>query len=174
MAGPTSDSTWLTADAEFFSADNNQVPQIGQVSLIGYQSFLYSIAGIPSYQLPPQSGVIAITLAVAQEIVADILGSASGVMYAFAVYNLAADRLVNYAPDQESQTFFADMRKKYLINNPAVGVVSASSDQGSSTSLLNPEQMKNMTLMDLQTLKTPWGREYMGIAQSIGTLWGLS
>jgi hypothetical protein len=40
--------------------------------------------------------------------------------------------------------------------------------------LLNPEAMKTFTLANLQNLKTPWGREYLAIAQRAGTTWGLT
>jgi hypothetical protein len=40
--------------------------------------------------------------------------------------------------------------------------------------MLNPEVMNNLTFADLQTLKTPWGRIYLGIAQDVGTLWGVT
>lgn len=96
-------------------------------------------------------------------------------LYAFAVYNLATDRLVNWAPDITGQTYFQDLRRDMKIDRPALGVASSGSDQGTSGTVLNPEFMKQLTLADLQTLRTPWGREYIGIAQSWGsTLWGVN
>ena len=95
--------------------------------------------------------------------------------YDLAVYNLAADRLLNYAPDIEGQTFFADTRTAYKLLAPVVGVVQAASDQGTSGAYLNLEAMKNFTLGDLQTLRTPFGRRYMDIAMSFGpNLYGIS
>lgn len=96
-------------------------------------------------------------------------------LYTFAVYNLAADRLLNYATDLPGQTFFRDIRTKYKLLDPTVGVIQAASDQGTSGAYLNLEAMKNFTLGDLQSLKTPFGRAYLDIAMSYGpNLYGVS
>jgi hypothetical protein len=120
-------------------------------------------------------GAALMTLELAKGIVNEAIAVASLSLYNFAVYNLAADRLFNYAPDIRGQTFFKDQRIKLNLATSRFGVVSGSGDQGSYTNLLNPEAMKRFTLRDLQMLKTPWGREYMGIAQMYGpTVWGLT
>lgn len=139
-----------------------------------YLLFLRGTVNIKATLLPDDADIIVMSLAIAQEIVNDQLACASARMYTLAVYNLATDRLINYAPDEQNQTYFRDLRKDMKINQPSVGVVSASSDESTSTTLLNPEQMKYFTLRDLQMLKTPYGREYLGLAQSVGTLWGLT
>lgn len=139
-----------------------------------YLSFLRGTVGIKAALLPDNADIIVTSLAIAQEIVNEQLACASPRMYTLAVYNLATDRLINYAPDVQNQTYFQDLRKDMKINQPSVGVVSSSSDESTSTTLLNPEQMKYFTLRDLQMLKTPYGREYMGLAQSVGTIWGLT
>lgn len=94
--------------------------------------------------------------------------SVSTLMYGLAVYNLAADRLLNFAQDQAGQTYFRDIRTKFKLLDPVAGVVQSASDQGTSGAYLNIETMKNFTLMDLQTLRTPFGRRYMEIAMSFG------
>jgi hypothetical protein len=94
--------------------------------------------------------------------------------YSLIVYNLAADRLINYAVDLPNQTYYEDVRKKFSINNVSLWVTDAASDHGTSQHGVVPEQLKMLTLMDLQTLRTPWGRTYMGMAQATGTLWGIS
>jgi hypothetical protein len=96
-------------------------------------------------------------------------------MYAFAVYNLAADRLINISPDQTGQSYWQELRKNFKIYDVSVGVAASGSDQGTAVSILNPEMMQHLTLFDLQTLKTPYGRAYMGMAQNYGpNIWGLS
>jgi hypothetical protein len=129
-----------------------------------------------AYLIAPQ--IVPMSLSVALEIVNAILALGSCQMYTLAVYNLAADRLINYAVDATilpDQTYFFDERKKLRINEVSVGVPSAASDQGTATGILNPEFMKTMTLRDLQTLKTPWGRDYMSIALDWGAdTWGLT
>lgn len=115
------------------------------------------------------------TFAVAIVTVNLALAAASQTLYALAVYNLATDRLINFAVDIPDQTFFVDTRQEYGIARPALGVVSSSSDGGTSSSWLNPERMALFTLQDLQTLKTPYGRTYMGMAQAYGpNIWGLT
>ena len=141
-----------------------------------YTLFLRNVVGIASSFLPDGAEIIITTLAIAQEIVNPQINCASARMYTLAVYNLAADRLINFAPDQPEQTYFDDLRgpEKLNISGFAPGVVASSSNETTASALLNPEQMKEFTLMDLQNLKTPYGREYISIAQSVGTLWGMS
>lgn len=129
------------------------------------------------YQIMP--AIVQDSLTIALEIVNEALCHASTRIYTLAVYNLAADRLINFANDSEilaNQTYFSDLReKKYKLSSFAPGVVASSSDEATATSLLNPEQMKNLTIMDLQTLKTPYGRQYMAFAQMWGQgIWGLT
>lgn len=122
--------------------------------------------------------VVQTSFAVALEIVNDTLAAVSPSIYTLAVYNLAADALINFADDDSivrNQTYFEDLRAKLRISEVSLGVVSSSSNDVSSTSLLNPEAMKTLTLQDLQALKTPYGRRYMGLAQAYGSnVWGLT
>jgi hypothetical protein len=114
------------------------------------------------------------TFNIAMDIVSETL-NASPDVYVLAVYNLAADRLINYALDISGQTYFQDLRKDYRIATVSVGVASSANDQGTSVGILNPRAMETFTMLDLQTLKTPYGRAYMGLAQSYGpALWGLT
>ena len=127
-----------------------------------------------AYLIAPE--VVFASFEVALDIVNEQILAASSSQYALAVYNLAADRLLNYAPDLPEQTYFSDQRgkDKLSLTSVSVGVPSAVNDQGTSVGILNPEQMKLFTLADLQCLKTPYGRAYMGIAQSVGMLWGIT
>jgi hypothetical protein len=106
-------------------------------------------------------------------------------IYAIAVYNLAGDYLVNYkiddigTPDIAGTNpplkFWAYTRTIYKIDSFIPGVVASTSDNGSSTSLHVLEMFDRMNLMDLQTLKTPWGRRYMQLASQMGPNdWGIS
>lgn len=131
--------------------------------------------GVPTSALPDNSLVLVYAYDVAIAIVNDSLECVPPI-YKLAVYNLGGDNLVNWAPDQPGSTYWADLRGKegYNIGAFAPGVVQATSDESTSTSLLNPEFMKTFTLANLQNLKTPWGRQYLAFAQSYGTLWGLT
>lgn len=150
-----------------------------------YTSFLQGEVGIPEGVANASANAIAVSLSVAVATVSPDLAvgacapAATGLVavsfYVLACYNLAADRLFNWAPDPPNQTFFSDQRQKMRLLEPAVGIVTTASDQGTAGSLMNPEQLRRLTLADLQTLKTPWGRAYLGMAQSYGPqLWGRS
>lgn len=147
--------------------------QTNPPNISDYTSFLYDVVDIPPANLPPSSEIIPTSLQIAVDTVNEQL-LITGVMYVLAVYNLAADRLLNYAIDIPNQTYFKQLRKTLRLNDPTFGVPAAGSDAGTAVSIFNPEVMKNLTLMDLQTLRTPYGREYMGIAQSVGSIWGLN
>jgi hypothetical protein len=154
------------------------------VTLAGYQYFLTNYVQIPVYALPLSSPVIQMTLNVALRIVdTDLIVAGSAwcppsppdtTLYDLAVYNLATDFLINYATDQPGQTYFADLRQNFGIFNFIPGVISASHDETTGETLLNPDFMKNFTLSDLQRLKTPYGLRYLQLAQDLGTIWGLS
>ena len=131
--------------------------------------------GIGQAFLPDNSMWIGITFNVAMGIVNDTLNAANASLYTLAVYNLGVDRLINFASDQEGQTYFADWRVKLGIYTFASGLVASSSDSGTSQSLQVIEAAKRMTLQDLQHMKTTWGRVYSGFAQQYGpTVWGLT
>jgi hypothetical protein len=117
---------------------------------------------------------ILVSFLLALEIVNEVLDVSMG-MYAMAVYNLAADRLINLQPDTSGQTYWAKLRETFKIYDATPGIVVSGSDQGTTSSVLNAEFMKNLTAFDLQTFKTPYGRAYMGITQNYGpSIWGLS
>ncbi len=133
------------------------------------------LAPAPGDQYIIVQPVASMSLGVAEQVVNDDLQAAVPALYTLAVYNLAADRLINYAPDQTGQNFFASNRSSYHLLDIEVGVIQGASDQGTSGSYLNIEAMKTFTLGDLQMLKTPFGRRYMEIAMNYGpTLWGMS
>lgn len=73
-----------------------------------------------------------------------------------------------------SETYFATLRRQFGIGAFRAGVISASNDESTGESVLNPEFMKTLTLGNLQNLKTPWGRQYLAFAQDFGEIWGLS
>jgi hypothetical protein len=143
-------------------------------SLSAFTTFLQTVVGIDPIYLPTNSPVIGYAYDIAFSIVNPILCVVPGNLYALAVYNLGADGVINYATDQPGQTYFMDLRKAYNINLFVPGVTGASSDSGTAQTRVTPEFMKNFTMMDLQNLKTPYGRAYLGWAQQYGTIWGLS
>lgn len=74
-----------------------------------------------------------------------------------------------------TEQYFAAARKSFKLAGFAPGIISSTSDAGTSASFDNPDFAKGLTLFDLQLLKTPWGRAYLNIAQKYGpTIWGMS
>lgn len=126
-----------------------------------------------SYLIAPK--VVVNSLNIATATMNETLATVAADEAVYAAYNLAADRLITYAPDVPGQSFWRDTRKAYRITEARVGILSSTSDEGSSMSYLNPEQFKRLTIGDLQMMKTPYGQAYLAFAQAYGEdIWGLS
>lgn len=143
-----------------------------------FLTFLRGI-GIDPLYLPDNSPSIGYAFSLAMTFVNPRLACVPSLpgywtIYEMAVYNLGTDNLFNFAPDQEGRSYFADKRKEYDLRVLIPGVVTSSSDESTSVGYTNPEFVKNLTIGDLQNLKTPYGRVYMNIAQQYGTIWGIS
>ena len=162
--------------------------QIG-VSPVGVLPRLYPNGSLPVFD-PTTSPYVQVALDMALQIVNPHLQRVRGVpnantIYTTAVYNLAGDILINIAQDMEGDPVYGSigqeqlplwqwLRAKFQINNFMPGVVASTGDNGTSTSLQVIEAMSRATIMNLGNLKTPWGRAYLGFAQSWGSLWGIS
>ena len=150
-------------------------------TLGGFIGFITNVMGISATYLPSDSPIISYVFNFALNYVNQALqaipNANTGMWspYAMEVYNLAGDRLVNFAQDQVGQTFFQTMRTNLGLNSFVGGVISATADNGTSQSMVVPEAMETLTFSDLSTLKTPWGRQYLGMAQDYGAgPWGIS
>lgn len=143
----------------------------GPPTLAGFQAFLAGVVGIDPLYLPPDSPVIGYAFHIAKTIVNHALWAAG--TYTLAVYNLGASQVINFAPDQPGRTYFHELRDKLGISDWTAGVITATSDQGTSESLLTPDFMKNLTMANLQQIKDPYGRQYIAFAQDYGTVWTL-
>ena len=158
----------------------------GAPTIGGFNEFITTVMQVPAAALPPGSPVIQWSFDFAYDWVntglAGVPSQSGGwSMYTRAVYNLAADTLINWAQDPDAEPIYKDdlkywawLRKTYGVLNFVAGVVNSTSDEGTSASYQIPEQFKEMTIANLGNLKTPYGRAYLGIAGSWGTLWGLS
>lgn len=143
-------------------------------NLTDYTTFIRTQVGIGPVYLPDSSMWINVSFDVAVRMVSLWLERADCVIYTLAVYNYGADRLLNFATDQPGQTYFADARKALNISGFTVGMITSSSDQGTSQSMEVPDWAKEMTIGDLQMARTPYGRQYLAFAQMIGVIWGLT
>lgn len=144
-----------------------------------YLTFIRNGLGIGPAFLPDDSLWVTTTFNMAMATVNLTLTAAtvgtSGPYYTLAVYNFAADRLLNFALDQPGQSYFKDKRAALGLNSFAAGLVAASGDQGTSQTLEVIEAVKRMTITDLSMMKTPYGRAYLDFAQAYGpTIWGLT
>lgn len=160
---------------------------LSQPTLAGFKTWI-TYQGIPDGALPDDSPVIPVAYNVSKALVNQWLATvpspdiALPSIYALTVYNLAMDRVANYAPNPENGPLYPGTDLPYWDGFRAAtnlygfvgGIISSASDNGTSQSMVTPEQMTNMTMDDLQTLKTRWGRTYMGFAQMFGVDWGIS
>jgi hypothetical protein len=142
-------------------------------TLAGFILFVRNVMQIPSGILPDNATVISSSYDYAIATVNQLLLTVE-LAYQNAVYNLAGDILINFGQDITPSTVFADIRTAYKINSFVPGFVSSTSDNGTSTSLETPDFFRELTLSDLQLMKTPYGRAYLAIAQKAGGLWGIT
>jgi len=136
--------------------------------LAEYVVFIRDVMGIDDDVLPDESVFIPLSLGVASNTVNMTIRAISPLLYSVALNNLAGDVLMNMARDVEDSTFFADYRKTNGLLTFVGGVIASSGDEGTYESLATPESLKGLTIANLQNLKTPWGRQYLAIAQSYG------
>jgi hypothetical protein len=142
-------------------------------TLSGFIVFIRNMMQIPTGILPDNNQVISSSFDYAMATVNQLLLTVD-LAYQNAVYNLAGDILINFGQDVTPSTVFADIRTAYKINSFVPGIVSSTSDNGTSTSLATPDFFKDLTLSDLHLMKTPYGRAYLSIAQKAGYLWGIT
>ena len=154
----------------------------GDPTFAGFQWFVANMMGVPATEIPDVSVLQAcydqaVNLAYwGLQCVPSQPTSPS--IYAYAVYNLGADFLVETAWDdpnaQPPSTYWTDLRTKLGLNSSSYGIINSAADQGTSESSYIPDQIKGMTLMDLQLAKTPWGRKYLMYAGQWGAIWGIT
>lgn len=140
----------------------------------GFVDFVRNTMQISVVFLPDNSPTIAQSYDLAVAVVNPQIQQIGAFVYDTAVYNLAADYLINYAPDIAPYTFFEELRAKFDCIGFVSGVITSSSDAGTSQSLQVPTAFSELTLSDLQRLKTKYGRRYVEIAQQCSNSWGLS
>ncbi|MDM4974594.1 hypothetical protein QT330_14050 [Escherichia coli] len=62
--------------------------------------------------------------------------------------------------------------KKLNLGKLATGLVSAAADQGTSGSITISDALSNLSLLDLQMLQDPYGRQVVAVLMQMGTVWG--
>jgi hypothetical protein len=144
----------------------------------GFVAWVGALMAVPQESIP---GEATLRAAYAEAVNLTYLGLATipsypggPTIYAIAVYNLGGAILLEIARDAEGQTFWEDLRNKYGMNSFSYGLITSAADQGTSQGSMIPDQLQGMTLMDLQLLKSPWGRRYLMIAGQWGAIWGIT
>jgi len=152
----------------------------------GFYQFIATVMQPPSYFVPASSPQVTYAFNFALQWVNTDLANVPGLqgawtIYAQAVYNLAADTLIAWQPDgaedpiyKDNQQYWAWLRTKYNVLAFVPGIVQSTSDEGTSSSYLLPRGYEGYTIAEIQNTKTPYGRNYLGIAQSYGTLWDIT
>lgn len=149
--------------------------------------------GITTAQLPDTSPFITLAYCLAKSIVNTAFLAVDVLIYQQMVYNLAGSNLLNIATDpvingkvvpyppndakskDEGIGFFTYSRGQYNMLGFVSGVIQAAADEATSESMVVPDSLRGLTLMNLQQIKDPWGRAYLAMAQDYGpAAWGIS
>jgi hypothetical protein len=153
----------------------------GKANLTDFIWFIQNEMGVPAEALPVDPSTdpdILVAFEVALATVNPLLCTFSHIYYNLAVYNFGGDYLINWALDSNAQddcsTYWEDLRDQWGITSFKAGVVQSTADVSTSTTLAISDVNKQLTLSDMQNLKTPYGRAYLAIAQKFGDIWGLS
>jgi hypothetical protein len=157
-----------------------------------FQTWVYSVMGIPVSVLPNNSVYFTYAFDVACMIVNQQLNCISYTppggsgpitnLYVLAVYNLGGSNILQWAQDigppyttyQNGLPYFQYMRQTFGMNSFVGGVVQSTNDERTNVVLATSEALKNLTIADLQYLNNPYGRAYLSFAQRAGTIWGIS
>jgi hypothetical protein len=154
-------------------------------SLADFQSFAQNVMGVSPTVLPLTSPAYLVAYDLAAFTVNNNLNCIQpttplvGVrgLYEIAFNNLAGHYLILFAQDSPTNpnpTYWADLRNSLGLNSFTAGVIIQASDQGTAASIQIADWVKNLSIDELECLKTPYGRMYLSIAQKAGTVWGIS
>ena len=132
-----------------------------------FTTFVYN-QGVSTSALPTTSDYLTWAFNYAFNIALEVGSDMPGIVYSIAVYNLGFHQLLTITPDQNGQNYFTQARQSFNLLGFVAGVISGSSDEGTSQTIQTAEWMNTMTLSSLGLLKTPWGRAYLEYAQQYG------
>lgn len=154
-------------------------------TLAGFQQWVYIAMGIPDTVLPEGSIWFTYAFDTAVATVNLQISCVPGPLYLQAVYNLGGHYILSWAQDPvppvpyptnnpDQIPYLAFLRQQWNILGFTPGIVQEASDQGTAAALTLPDQYKDFTIANVSQTKDPWGRRYLEIASSVGTLWGIS
>lgn len=151
-----------------------------------FDSWVQYVMGVPTTVIGPGSGWLVNAYNQAFATVNPIMAQAGlGILYTQAVYFLGGDILVNDAPDDQEVLYptnnpdnlfyWAYLRKQWnILGTGPTGAVQSTGDESTNASYTVPKVYEALTPDQVQNLKTPWGRRYLGIAAQVGTNWGIT
>jgi len=143
-------------------------------TLTGFIAWSRAVMGIPTVALADNDPGYAYAFQIALDLVPLDFSTASPDIYTLTVYNWGGSQLLQFQQDYAGQTWFASARASYGINSFVAGVINSAADSSTSESLTVGKGLSNLSLIDLQRLKDPYGRQALAWMQTIGTLWGLT
>jgi hypothetical protein len=143
-------------------------------SLVGFIAWTRAVMGIPSTAIADNDVGYSYAYQVSLDLIPLDFAATSPDIYTLTVYNLGGSNLLQWQQDYIGQTFFADARKSYGINNFVAGVVTGAGDVSTNESLAVGAGLQNLDLISLQAIKNPYGRQAISFMQALGTLWGLT
>lgn len=143
-------------------------------TLAGFVAWSQAVMGLNSVVISPTDQGYAYAFQIALDIVPKDFANTVPDIYTLTVYNWGGSQLIQWQQDYVGQTFFADARQAYGMNNFVAGVISSASDVSTSETLTIGKGLQNLQLLDLQAIKDPYGRQALAFMQTIGTLWGLT
>ncbi len=142
-------------------------------TLAGFTAYCRAIP-FPTAAIPDDDPGFAIALAIALQWIPQQLNALNATLYTYTVYEWGASVMIERQNDVPPSTFFADLRKAFLVDNFVPGVISSAADNGTSEGMTVGSSLSNLGIADLQRLKDPWGRRALATLQSMGPLWGLT
>lgn len=149
-------------------------PIVSPPSLNGFIEWAQAVMGIPTTAMSPTDPGWNYAYVVALDIVPTDYASVVPDIYTLTVYNWAGSQLLQFQQDYQGQTYFTQLRSQFGINNFVAGVVNAAGDVSTHESLSVGHGLRDLSILDLQRIKDPYGRQALAYMQQIGTLWGLT
>ena len=156
-----------------------------QPTLAGFTAWVYSAMGIPQTVIPSNSLWLTWAYDTSLATVNLQIQTVPGPFYLQAVYNLGGYYVLSWAQDPtppipyptdnpDNAPYMQFLRQTWNILGFTPGIVQEASDQGTAAELTLPKQYQEFTIANVAQTKDPWGRRYLEIASSVGTLWGIS
>jgi len=143
-------------------------------TLSGFVQWGQTVMGIPTTAMSPTDPGWNYAFQVATDLIPTSYFVNLPDIYTLCVYNCGGSLLIQFQQDYPGQTYWSDARAKFGVNNFVAGVINSASDSSTSEALAVGQGLQNLTLLDLQRIKDPYGRMAWAYLQSIGTLWGIS